>query len=198
MEDEFSNKFAKFYAEHEDTYGDDLELALDDFKGFESMESEYGLLSNATSAIGSGLKTAGNAIASGAKQAGNAIASGAKTVSNATGLTSLAQGAKRAAYGAAVGGTVNAIRGKSIAQGATVGAGVGVVGGGLVNKAAQGAGNLYNKVKQNFSDMSYSELVENEDAVAFAKFYEETEDIYQDNMDEAFNDYLQLYSEIEE
>jgi hypothetical protein len=199
MEDNFANRFATFYAEHADTYADDMDLALEDFQGFEAMESEYGFLEgvkSAASAAGSAIKSGAQVAGNVAKKVGSSVASGTgsvlKTASKVTGVTSLAQGAKRAAYGAAIGGTVNAVRGKSVMKGAAVGAGVGVVGGGLVNKGASAASNLYNKAKEKFnSDMSYS------DAQAFADFYTEMEDIYQDDMDEAFSDYIQLYTDSE-
>lgn len=196
MEDNFANRFATFYAEHADTYADDMELALEDFQGFEAMENEYGFLEgvkNVASTAGSAIKTGAQMAGSAAKKVGSATGSVLKTASKVTGVTSLAQGAKRAAYGAAVGGTVNAVRGKSVVKGMGAGAAVGVVGGGLINKGASAAGNLYNKAKERFnSDMSYS------DAQAFADFYTETEDIYEDNMDEAFSDYIQLYTDEDE
>lgn len=201
MENNFANRFASFYAEHADTYADDMDLALEDFQGFESMESEYGFLEgvkNVASTAGSAIKTGAQAVGGVAKKVGSATGSVLKTASKVTGVTSLAQGAKRAAYGAAVGGTVNAVRGKSVAKGMGAGAAVGVVGGGMINKGAQEASNLYNKAKERFSDMDYSELVEDEGAKAFADFYTEMEDIYQDNMDEAFSDYIQLYTDEED
>ena len=196
MENNFANRFASFYAEHADTYADDMDLALEDFQGFESMESEYGFLEgvkNVASTAGSAIKTGAQAVGGVAKKVGSATGSVLKTASKVTGVTSLAQGAKRAAYGAAVGGTVNAVRGKSVAKGMGAGAAVGVVGGGMINKGASEASNLYNKAKERFhSDMSYS------DAQAFADFYSEMEDIYQDDMDEAFSDYIQLYTDEDE
>lgn len=205
MEDNFANRFATFYAEHADTYEEDMELAFADFQGFEAMESEYGFLdgvknvaSKVGSTVASGVKSAGTM----AKSAGTKLASGAKTAlkttANLTGATSLAKGARNAAIGAGVGAAVNGVQGKSMLKGAAVGAGVGVVGGKVINKGVGMATTGYNKLREKFSDMDYSELTKDEQAIAFANFYSEMEDIYQDNMEDAFNDYVQLHVEMEE
>lgn len=196
MEDNFSNRFATFYAEHADTYQDDMELALEDFQGFEAMESEYGFMEgvkNVASTAASGIKKAAVGAGQVAKKVGTATGSALKTASKVTGVTSVAQGAKRAAIGAGVGAAVNGVRGKSMVKGAAVGAGVGVVGGAAINKGAGMVKTGYNKLVDKFSDMDAEQLKQDQDAVAFAEFYADMEDIYGSNMDDAFSDFLQLY-----
>lgn len=168
MEDNYTERFATFYEEYADTYQDDLELALSDFKGFEGYEGTeddyafFDTVKSVASKAGSAVKAGAKVAASTVKSVGTKVASGTgsalKTASKVTGVTSLANTAKNAATGAVVGAGVNAVRGKSIAKGAVAGAAINTVGRAAVNTVGNGAKGLYNKAKENFSDEDYADM----------------------------------------
>lgn len=152
-------------------------------------------------------KKVGNTTLDVAKKVGNTTVGAAKTVSSGvSNLASNASGAAKdyaikkagsvknyavrkatdAGAGMATGALINGVRGKSVIKGAATGAGVGLIGGGLIRKG-------YSKVREQFSsDLSYSEVINNPISKEFASFYAETEDIYLDNMDKAFADFVEL------
>lgn len=221
MEDNYTERFATFYEEYADTYQDDLELALSDFKGFEGYEGTeddyafFDAVKSVASKAGSAVKAGAKVAANTAKTVGSKVASGAVTTAKAvgkySGINSVATGVKRAAVGAAVGGTAAYVAGKDVKTGMAIGAGANTVGRGMVKQAGTGISNVYNKVKEKFADDDYSDAKKfaflksqgvqedtdyselDEESLDFVEFYSEMEDIYGDNMDEAYSDFEAIY-----
>jgi hypothetical protein len=165
-----ADQFAAYYAETEDIYGDDLETAYNDF--VEMSQDEYGFVS-----------TMGNM----ASKAGSAIKTGATAVGGAAKKT-LGSTMKSAATGAAIGAGVNAMRGKSMVKGAVGGAAIG----GAASQVYKRFSQKDNKEQMN-NERFYSE--EELHADQFAAYYAETEDIYGDDLETAYNDFLEFSQE---
>ena len=170
--EELIDSFSAYYSETEDIYGDNMEEAFNDF--VEMSQDEYGFVS-----------TMGNM----ASKAGSAIKTGATAVGGAAKKT-LGSTMKSAATGAAIGAGVNAMRGKSMVKGAVGGAAIG----GAASQVYKRFSQKDNKEQMN-NERFYSE--EELHADQFAAYYAETEDIYGDDLETAYNDFLELSEEDE-
>ena len=171
--EEFIDSFSAYYSETEDIYGDNMEEAFNDF--VEMSQDEYGFVS-----------TMGNM----ASKAGSAIKTGATAVGGAAKKT-LGSTMKSAATGAAIGAGVNAMRGKSMVKGAVGGAAIG----GAASQVYKRFSQKDNKEQMN-NERFYSE--EELHADQFAAYYAETEDIYGDDLETAYNDFLEFSNEASE
>lgn len=168
--EEFIDSFSAYYSETEDIYGDNMEEAFNDF--VEMSQDEYGFVS-----------TMGNM----ASKAGSAIKTGATAVGGAAKKT-LGSTMKSAVTGAAIGAGVNAMRGKSMVKGAVGGAAIG----GAASQVYKRFSQKDNKEQMN-NERFYSE--EELHADQFAAYYAETEDIYGDDLETAYNDFLEFSQE---